>query len=99
MNFKKILIISFITLIVSSASAKADVYPEMKMNPMYSALNPFNINLDEDEQEEKDTLFSIFKRKKTEKADKPYKTPNKRTKNSLYDYFFLICTLMSKIFN
>lgn len=85
MNLKRILIISFITFIVSGIPVKADNYPEMRMNPMYSALNPFNINLDEDEQEEKETLFGIFKRKKAEKADKPYKTPNRKNRNYYYD--------------
>ena len=67
MNFKKILVISFISIIVAGAQVKADVYPEMRMNPLYSSLNPFNIALDEDEQEEKETLFGLFKKKKTEK--------------------------------
>lgn len=85
MNFKKILIISFISILVTSASVKADNYPEMRMNPMYSALNPFNIDLEDDEQEEKDTLFGIFKRKKNENSDKSYKTSKRKGKN-YYDY-------------
>ena len=85
MNFKKILVISFISIIVAGAQVKADVYPEMRMNPLYSSLNPFNIALDEDEQEEKETLFGLFKKKKTEKANKSYKTPNRKNRNYYYD--------------
>ena len=85
MKLKKILLISFITLLITGVQVKADVYPEMRMNPIYSVLNPLNIDLDEDEQAEKDSLFSIFKRKKEEKSNKTYKTPNRRNRNYYYD--------------
>lgn len=66
MKKKYLILILLYSLVVQSIAEAVDYYPEMGVDPFYSSPNPM-VEQEEENYNEHDTLFGLFKKKKHDK--------------------------------